>query len=204
MSISLCGRAILLFMYSLRTFSLEDRGISIHTSVSLNRERILSVEFHLANNKMDFSWFDFFRIEEGNLLETELGLEHQVDQLWKSHCFELFFSNDSQHNHYYELNYSLKGLWALYEFSSYRTGMKKVSEPSRLKAKTIYNCTSRIFSIWLSFDASSLLPKEKIFVAPTVVLVGEDEVQFWALNHSSDKPDFHNFKESLIEVKIED
>ena len=125
----------------------------------------------------------------------------RADGLWKHTCFEAFIAV-ADAPHYYELNFSPSGRWAIYTFSGYRGGMSPtdVTVPPELDV--------RRFDDRLELDApirmSDLIDREggrTLKLALTAVV--EDDsgtLSYWALKHAPGKPDFHHPDGFVLEL----
>jgi hypothetical protein len=116
------------------------------------------------------------------------------DGLWKSTCFELFLKVPNKST-YYEFNFSPEGFWNLYHFSDYR----KPHPPHRSEDFSIteWSWRSQVFKVALSNKTSVRDWSASI----TAVLQNlNHEVQYWALKHTDEKPNFHHF-DSFVELK---
>ena len=93
----------------------------------------------------------------------------RADNLWLHTCFEAFVSADG--SAYYELNFSPSTEWALYQFDSYRTGMRA---PEGLAAPAIEvsgNDTSYRLSATLQLERVTALTTERDLGALDLLLV---------------------------------
>jgi len=112
----------------------------------------------------------------------------RTDELWRHTCAEVFLTLPN-HGHYCEYNFSPSSQWAAYEFTEYREGMRaKPCDPPTISV--------RVDAIELILDVNILLPSEfdlrQIQLGASMVI--EDCNQrccYWALQHDTDKPDFH-------------
>mgnify|MGYP003677180400 CR=1 FL=1 len=108
------------------------------------------------------------------------------DELWRHTCCEVF--GQRRDGSYVEFNLSPSTAWAAYEFSGYRADMTNldVVEPRITfeKAEGGFVLTAFLFSSdWPHMDAIGL---------SAVIETGDGTKSCWALNHPSDKPDFHH------------
>ena len=107
----------------------------------------------------------------------------RFDNLWKTTCFEIFWSHDG--TSYREFNLSPTRRWACYDFDAFREGMRDA--PAEVELKVSVSATE----LWLEALITSDLP-----VPATVALNGIIEDQdgvnrFWALAFRPGAPEFH-------------
>jgi hypothetical protein len=125
----------------------------------------------------------------------------RADGLWKHTCFEAFIATANTPR-YYELNFSPSREWAIYRFDAYRAGM------SPLDVTLPPDVVVRRFDDRLELDATVTLPElNALQPARTLQLalsavVEEDSgtLSYWALKHSTDKPDFHHSDGFVLEL----
>lgn len=108
------------------------------------------------------------------------------DELWKHTCCEVF--GRRQDRSYAEFNLSPSMAWAAYGFSGYRADMADlyVGEPRITfeESEGGFELTAILFwNEWPHLDAIGL--------SAVIETVGGAK-SWWALNHPSDKPDFHH------------
>ena len=114
------------------------------------------------------------------------------DNLWRATCFE-FFARANDGARYVEMNFSSSGDWAAYSFHGYRDDMRPIAAmPPPVISFAGMDGT---ISFDAMFDAQSLLqsigpPPWRVGLA--LVAAGAEGMRYWALNHPSGKPDFHN------------
>ncbi|MFN7620900.1 MAG: hypothetical protein ACK5RN_12380, partial [bacterium] len=116
-------------------------------------------------------------------LEARQG---RADDLWRHTCFEVF--GRRQDRSYAEFNLSPSMAWAAYGFSGYRADMADlyVGEPRITfeESEGGFELTAILFwNEWPHLDAIGL--------SAVIETVGGAK-SWWALNHPSDKPDFHH------------
>ena len=122
------------------------------------------------------------------------------DELWKTTCFEAFIAKPGSEG-YVEFNGTLNGEWNLYEFDSYRSGMRPVvlgeTSPPKLIKREIHDQEWR-----LSFEIPLALLKGEVGpLGMTAVLKRGEEITYWALKHAGAKPDFH-LRESFCDDPV--
>ena len=107
----------------------------------------------------------------------------RFNNLWKSTCFEIFWSHDG--TAYREFNLSPSTRWACYDFDAFRGGMRNAP------AEVEIGVTASATELRLEAQIASDLP-----VPATVALNGiiedHDGVnRFWALAFAPGAPEFH-------------
>jgi hypothetical protein len=116
------------------------------------------------------------------------------DELWKTTCFEIFLGS-SQALSYIEINLSPSGDWAVYQFADIRTGMSRI-ESAKVEISTKMTEWERSLSAHILVPELSDIIKAEYHVGATAVLDWEAQIQeYWALQHSAVKPDFHQRKD---------
>lgn len=118
------------------------------------------------------------------------------DDLWRHTCFELFAGPRDQ-TRYLEINVSPSGDWNTYSFTSYREGMALLPVAhfeSHCKRRSATELELR-FSLELA-AADAVGPLHDLAI--TAVIEHSDGAKsYWALTHTSDRPDFHK-RDSFI------
>jgi hypothetical protein len=130
------------------------------------------------------------------------------DELWKTTCFELFFSIPGQTD-YFELNFSPSGEWNAYHFDSYRDGMKT---EMRIQVTQIrHGLKDGLFELQTSVDLSSLLtelraqlgsPNLTLDASLSAVIQNQKgSTSFWALRHVGNQPNFHLRDSFILKIR---
>lgn len=132
------------------------------------------------------------------------------DELWKSTCFEIFLAAPNQTN-YVEANLATNGDWNLYFFTNYREAMRpaagaEIALLNFTKSAEQIDLSARIE--WSNTRATNAASKEAaIFSAATIELAasvvldwGADGVEYWALKHVAERPDFHRRESFLLKI----
>jgi hypothetical protein len=118
------------------------------------------------------------------------------DELWTQTCFEIFIK-PSGYKHYEEWNFSLSSAWAHYSFSSYRQRIDQAARQGPLEPIYIERSPDRCE---LSADVPRPLGELEIGLA-TVLLTKDGKKTYWALNHHSQKPDFHDARSFTAKLR---
>lgn len=149
---------------------------SPHAGLTLEVEarragRVLSLEYGLAGAVEMLRW-------------PQRAARVRTDGLWQATCFEAFVRTASG---YVEINLSPSGAWAAYRFDGYREGMRGLETPAPF-------IVTRAAPGQFALTADVTLPEDATgTIGLTAVIQGLDgAIAYWALAHSSDKPDFHH------------
>jgi hypothetical protein len=138
---------------------------------------------------------------------TDSPRPERRDELWKTTCFELFFSLPGQTD-YYELNFSPSGNWNSYHFTSYREGMKmeprieaiEIRQELRQDLRQDLNDDRYEFQSFV--DLSALFPSPSFDISLAAVIQNnENQASYWALKHSKDQADFHARESFILKVQ---
>ncbi|MCP4338325.1 MAG: DOMON-like domain-containing protein [Desulfobulbaceae bacterium] len=112
-------------------------------------------------------------------------------ELWRQTCFELFLGI-KDNAAYWEVNLSPSGLWNVYCFSDYRTGMR---EEKAIAQPVCHIATDGdLLSLNCTIDFNGLIDDcSDLEVGVSSVLQTIDgSNSYWAIDHYGRKPDFHN------------
>ena len=111
----------------------------------------------------------------------------RADELWKSTCLEAFLRRTGGEG-YREWNFAPSGQWAAYDFTAYRDGMTdaEVGSPPYIRMED--NLT------WWTLGATIAVPTGVHWRLGLSAVIEEQDgtKSYWALDHGSDKPDFHD------------
>lgn len=107
----------------------------------------------------------------------------RFDNLWKTTCFEIFWSHDG--TSYREFNLSPSTRWACYDFDAFREGMRDA--PAAVEIAVTANASE----LMLVADIRSALPLPAT-VALNAIIEDEDGInRYWALAFRPGAPEFH-------------
>lgn len=114
--------------------------------------------------------------------------------LWQQTCFELFIGIDGQDD-YREINLSPSGAWQAYAFEEYR--YPDTSPPQTAHDIDLIQLQRTKFGITAALDIQNFLNHHQvrlnhIYCGISAVCVTAHEQQYFALQHSTAQPDFHN------------
>lgn len=126
----------------------------------------------------------------------------RIEGLYRTTCFEVFAANEK--GEYLEWNFSPSGDWCVFSFQSYRARCPDKAGPesfSNLHFKASEK--EMTLSVDLKLDAikEALKSKGSLKIGCTAVIEFLDKkLEYYALKHPSEKPDFHDAKGFLIEL----
>ena len=127
----------------------------------------------------------------------------RADQLWRHTCFEAFLRRRGAAT-YHEFNFSPSGEWAAYRFEGYRTGMAAAA----LRAAPRMTMRSSVDR--LELDAHVALGEIADFggeqrldcALSAVIEQSNGTISYWALQHASGQPDFHDPDGFVLELTL--
>ncbi len=117
----------------------------------------------------------------------------RADGLWRHSCFEAFIGHMPA-THYWEYNFSPSGAWAAYHFTAYREGMAPLLKGSPPVTRAHIGRDGFEFSVLLDLGWLARSPDSVgLRLGISAVIEDRDRVlSYWALEHPSEKPDFHH------------
>lgn len=131
---------------------------------------------------------------QGDLSKIEIpstaDIPSRKNELWEETCFE-FFLGMKNSSRYWEFNLSPSGHWNVYRFDDYRQGMQE--EISVLLLPFSIQDRSDTLQLTLELDLNTIISTEQsldIGIA-TVIKDKDGEINYWALDHCAEQPDFH-------------
>ena len=107
----------------------------------------------------------------------------RFDNLWKTTCFEIFWSHDG--TSYREFNLSPSTRWACYDFDAFRDGMRDV------RAEVAISVSASATELRLEADISSELPLPATVALNAIIEDADGVNRFWALAFQPGVPEFH-------------
>jgi len=127
-------------------------------------------------------------------LRSSCGQLRFTHELWKGTVFELFLKSEDSKS-YYEWNFCPSNRFAAYKFDSYR----HPEPPTINKSTKIEYQFFDVTDTELRFELRFSLPEElkdvddfKIQLSAIIKDRSSPELEYFALQHPTDKPDFHN------------
>ena len=116
------------------------------------------------------------------------------DELWKRTVFEVFLQLDGEES-YIEWNFSSSSSWACYEFDSYRkpeVPRKLINNPPKF-INFNHDQNSINLSVEIPLDSKFTQADHfKIQLSSIILDSSEKHMSYYAIEHSSEKPDFHD------------
>ncbi len=107
----------------------------------------------------------------------------RFDDLWKTTCFEIFWSHDG--TAYREFNLSPSTRWACYDFDSFRAGMRNAPATVAITVAISAN------SLQVVADIGSDLPLPATVAVNAIIEDADGVNRFWALAFQPGVPEFH-------------
>lgn len=116
-------------------------------------------------------------------------------ELWRTTCFELFLSKQNK-KEYIELNFSPSSEWDAYIFEGYRTP----TSPKRLDLVRVEFTQIELGRIDIEVELPKEWMQEKLEANVTAVIQDNSDIDYYAIKHASQKPDFH--KRELFALEL--
>ncbi len=107
----------------------------------------------------------------------------RFDDLWKTTCFEIFWSHDG--TSYREFNLSPSTRWACYDFDAFRAGMRNA--PAEVEIST----TVTAHELRVEAVIRSELPVPATVALNGIIEDADGVNRFWALAFRPGAPEFH-------------
>jgi hypothetical protein len=122
----------------------------------------------------------------------------RADGLWQHTCFEAFIGQSGGKG-YWEFNFSPSSAWAAYQFSDYREGMAPLMKgaPPVISARVDSGALALSVAVDLSW-ISRTTAAELVLGAAAVIETQERALSYWALEHPTGKPDFHQAESRVV------
>lgn len=114
----------------------------------------------------------------------EIAKPERLDDLWRTTCFEIFWSHDS--TSYREFNLSPSTRWACYDFDSFRAGMRNA--PADVAITVSQSATE----LRLETVIQSELPLPATVALNAIIEDADGVNRFWALDFPTGAPEFHS------------
>ena len=130
-----------------------------------------------------------------DIVLPEAGEVRRTDELWQATCFELFLQ-DHPGPAYQEFNISPAHGWNIYQFDTYRQGMRPV--PTRRAPKIHSRRGHDDFLLSFEIAETDFLRRPDFLHHPgrvnltTILLDRSGDLHYYALDVSHTPPDFHN------------
>lgn len=134
---------------------------------------------------------------KSNSASGVLSESQRKDELWKTTCLEAFLLFEDKS--YIELNFSPSGDWNAYRFDSYREGMKR---ETRIGQMTEFKSSPYQLSVKVEL-AQAVNASQNFRLGLTCVIETDGgERSYWSLKHVGEKPDFHDSRGHILEMRI--
>lgn len=148
--------------------------------------------------EINFSFSNFQNVVDLPTQSLNWNSQHEIsnfrkNDLWKTTCFECFFSDD-QGRTYTEVNVSPMNGWNIYQFEGYRTPLPPNESLKWTLSKMNYSNTGLVFEVKRLEKKASISKSEFLFSLTAVINCGQDHNQYWATHHEAEQPDFHQIK----------
>ena len=108
----------------------------------------------------------------------------RFDDLWKTTCFEIFWSHDG--TSYREFNLSPSTRWACYDFDGFRAGARDAP------AEVAIEFAASGEMLTLSAEITSSLPLPATVALNAIIRDADGANRFWALAFAPGAPEFHS------------
>ncbi len=136
---------------------------------------------------------------------TSLSEKFRRDELWKSTCMEAFILFEDKS--YIELNFAPTGEWNAYHFDSYRNGMKpetRLGKMTDFKSARSSDTSSTNYLLSVTVDLAQAVKSSQHFRLGLTCVIETDsgERSYWSLKHSGEKPDFHDSRGHILDMRI--
>lgn len=162
------------------------------SSVSTAVDRIEVDVERIGEGGLKLTWRAFGDL--GRVLLPEF-VDHpgRTDELWRHTCFEAFLQPVGGEG-YVEFNFATSLQWATYRFDGYREGMRDASiQPWAMQGHIPPRGLELSVDLAPGRFARPDLPAPDWRLGVTAVIEDvKGGISYWALNHPSDRPDFHN------------
>ena len=120
-------------------------------------------------------------------------------ELWKTTCLEAFLRPAGSHG-YWELNLSPAGHWNLYRFDAYRQGMREESAISKIDISMKREADRIDLGAEVDLNALGIGSGGVCIGLSAVTCTPAGHLDYWALAHPGNKPDFHHPKSFILEL----
>ena len=155
-------------------------------------------QLHHINAKVSVLPTDILEIEytlDGEISKLCVPADaarRRADNLWQHTCFEAFIAAPRGAG-YLEFNFAPSGEWAIYQFDSYREGMRALdaAPPIITTRRAADNLVMSIVVAPRAFP--DFKDRAELRLALSAVIEDSNgHLSYWALAHPPGKPDFHH------------
>jgi hypothetical protein len=139
--------------------------------------------------------------EIDKLLIPAQSAPRRTDNLWLHTSFEAFIAAPGN-DRYLEFNFAPSGEWAIYQFDSYRKGMKTLEAPAPIITAT-RSASNVVVNVIVDLSVfPDLKNRAELRLGLSAVIENNDgALSYWALAHPPGKPDFHHRDSFTIALK---
>lgn len=113
-----------------------------------------------------------------------IAVPERLDDLWRTTCFEIFWSHDG--TSYREFNLSPSTRWACYDFDSFRAGMRNA--PAEVAIAVSHSDTELRLEAVIQSD----LPLPATVALNAIIEDADGVNRFWALEFPAGAAEFHS------------
>lgn len=127
-----------------------------------------------------------------NIAVPQIATPVRRDNLWKTTCFEIFWSHDG--TSYREFNLSPSTRWACYDFDAFRQGMRDAPAEVEIAVEVGES------ELRLTAEIRSDLSLPATVALNAIVEDADGANRFWALAFRSGAPEFHAVECRAVEL----
>lgn len=160
--------------------SLDPGPVSLSVDVRL-QQRMLSLVFQVTGDTSSIVW------------PETVPKPERADELWRHTCFEAFVQA-APSPAYLEFNFSPDSRWNCYTFDSYREGMARANPaPTCGLLQQVSSDRTRQFECRIDLDSWLTQHRDPLvrLGITSVIEFTDGHIEYWAIKHRADKPDFH-------------
>jgi len=128
----------------------------------------------------------------GRIAVPDIAAPERRDNLWKTTCFEIFWSHDGIS--YREFNLSPSTRWACYDFDAFREGMRDA--PAEVDIAVDVSASE----LRLTADIRSDLSLPATVALNAIIEDADGTNRFWALAFRPGAPEFHASECRAVEL----
>lgn len=158
--------------------------------IPFNSEKKINISGELEKNLKIFSLKLIFSDPQKSIIYSYSNNQtpKKAFGLWERTCFEIFLKRANT-TEYIEFNFSADMEWSCFHFDDYKVGMKDYQGAKILGLK--FDSKNHTFEATWTFDS---LDDSFDCGISSVIQTNDLKKSYWALNHPSLNPDFHDFR----------
>lgn len=162
--------------------------LMLHQSCDLGPIRSVTAAINATEHGCDAE----FRFDGGvdAIVLPEPAPSARRDNLWKTSCFEIFWQPIGG-TYYREFNLSPSGQWAVYDFDSFREGMRDAPVDA-ISLSCSHSSANGQGELVLKASIAAELPAPALVALNAIVEHQDGGMQYWALAFASGNPEFHS------------